>query len=171
MADTATFALTSTDIAEGEALPDAQRSKIFGAGGADTSPQLSWEGAPAGTASFAITVHDPDAPTGSGFWHWAVADLPADCTSLPTGAGDEASSTLPPGAYQLRNDASLARFLGAAPPPGHGKHRYIFTVHALDVAEIGVGPDATPALLRFTMWSGHTLGTASLTAWSQTAGD
>jgi hypothetical protein len=171
MAATATFTVTSTDITEGERLPDAQRSGIFGAGGSDVSPQLSWEGAPAATASFAVTVYDPDAPTGSGFWHWAVADLPADCTSLPTGAGEENSSTLPAGAYQLRDDASIARFLGAAPPPGHGRHRYIFTVHALDVAEIGVGPDATPARLGFAMWSGHTLATATLTAWSETPPD
>lgn len=170
MADTTSLTVTSTDIADGEPLPDAQRSGIFGAGGSDTSPQLGWDGAPAGTASFAITVYDPDAPTRSGFWHWAVADLPADCTSVPTGAGDEGSTTLPAGAYQLRNDASIARFLGAAPPAGHGRHRYHFTVHALDVAEIGVGPDATPALLGFTMGS-HTLATGTLTAWSETPPD
>jgi Raf kinase inhibitor-like YbhB/YbcL family protein len=160
---TSPFVVTSTDIRDGGVLPVAQMSGIFGAGGEDVSPQLSWTGAPAETASFGLTVYDPDAPTGSGFWHWAVADLPATCGALPSGAGDEAGSGLPAPAYQLRNDAGLARFLGAAPPAGHGTHHYTFTVHALDVATIGVGPDASPALLGFTMWS-HTLATASLTA-------
>jgi Raf kinase inhibitor-like YbhB/YbcL family protein len=158
-----TFTVTSDDIADGQALPTAQMSGIFGAGGTDTSPQLSWSGAPAEAASFGLTVYDPDAPTGSGFWHWAVADIPADCTSLPTNAGDEGGANLPDGAYQLRNDAGLARFLGAAPPAGHGLHHYTFTIHALDVANIGVGPDASPALLGFTMWS-HTIAKASFTA-------
>jgi Raf kinase inhibitor-like YbhB/YbcL family protein len=96
-----------------------------------------------------------------------VADLPADCTSLPTNAGDVGGAGLPGSAYHLRNDAGGHRFIGAAPPAGHGRHRYIFTVHALDVPTIGVGPDAPPALLGFMMWS-HTLATASLTAWSET---
>jgi Raf kinase inhibitor-like YbhB/YbcL family protein len=157
------FTVTSTDIEAGGTLPVAQMSGIFGAGGTDTSPQLSWSGAPSETASFGLTVYDPDAPTGAGFWHWAVADLPADCTTLPTGAGDDTGSGLPAGAYQLRNDASLARFLGAAPPAGHGLHHYTFTIHALDTDSIGVGPDATPSLLGFYMWS-HTLATATLTA-------
>jgi Raf kinase inhibitor-like YbhB/YbcL family protein len=161
------FRVTSTDISEGEPLPSAQRSGIFDAGGTDTSPQLSWSGAPPETQSFGLTAYDPDAPTGSGFWHWVVADLPADCTSLPTNAGDEGGKDLPASAYQLRNDAGGHRFIGAAPPAGHGRHRYIFTVHALDVPTIGVGPDAPPALLGFMMWS-HTLATASLTAWSET---
>lgn len=160
---TSSFSVTSTDIEQGGTLPVAQMSGIFGAGGSDISPQLSWAGAPAETASFGLTVYDPDAPTGSGFWHWAIADLPADCTSLPTDAGDESGAGLPAGAYQLRNDASLPRFLGAAPPAGHGPHHYYFTIHALDVATIGVGPDATPAVLGFNMW-GHTLATATLMA-------
>jgi Raf kinase inhibitor-like YbhB/YbcL family protein len=161
------FTITSTDIADGERLPAPQMSGIFGVpGGADTSPQLSWSGAPEGTKSFGLTCYDPDAPTGSGFWHWAVADLPADCTALATGAGDDEGSGLPGSAYQLRNDASLARFLGAAPPAGHGRHHYHFTVHALDVESIGVPKDATPAFLGFNMWS-HTVGTATLTAWAE----
>lgn len=158
------FTITSTDIEDGQAMPQAQMSGIFGAGGTDTSPQLSWSGAPAETASFGLTVYDPEAPTGSGFWHWAVADLPASCTSLPTDAGNDSGDGLPEGAYQLRNDASLARFLGAAPPAGHGRHHYHFTVHALDVEKIGVPKDATPAFLGFNMWS-HTLATATLTTW------
>jgi len=164
------FTVTSTDITDGKPLPTAQMSGIFGAGGSDTSPQLSWSGAPADTASFGLTVYDPDAPTGSGFWHWVVANLPADCSSLPTNAGDEGGPGLPDGAYQLRNDAGLPRFLGAAPPAGHGPHHYIFTIHALDVADIGVGADAPPALLGFMMWQ-HTLAKASMTATAEVPAD
>ncbi|RFA10598.1 hypothetical protein B7R54_16335 [Subtercola boreus] len=159
-----TFTVTSTDVADGEQLPTPQVSGIFGAGGSDTSPQLSWSGFPEGTKSFAITVYDPQAPTGAGFWHWAVVDIPASTTSLPTGAGDDEGSGLPSGAFQLKNDASLARFLGAAPPAGHGKHNYYIGVHALDVETLGIDAGATPAFLGFNM-SGHTLARAVITPW------
>ena len=116
--DVPSFQVTSTDVKDGESFSLSQFSGIFGVkGGQDASPQLSWSGAPAGTKSFAVTVYDPDAPTQSGFWHWAVANIPANVTSLSTGAGDENGSGLPNGAYQLANDAGLHRFLGAAPPP------------------------------------------------------
>ncbi|MER7556388.1 YbhB/YbcL family Raf kinase inhibitor-like protein [Nocardioides sp. NPDC126508] len=152
------FTLTSTTVANGEAFPAAQMSGIFGVpGGEDRSPQLAWSGAPEGTKSFAVTVYDPDAPTGSGFWHWAVANIPAEVGSLPEGAGDETGALLPAPAFQLPNDARAARFIGAAPPPGHGTHRYFITVHALDVADLGIPEDATPAYLGFTMAS-HILG-------------
>ncbi|MFD4440107.1 YbhB/YbcL family Raf kinase inhibitor-like protein [Nocardia sp. NPDC058519] len=156
------FTVTSTTVRDGAAWPPAQWSS--GApGGKDVSPQLSWSGAPAGTKSYALTVYDPDAPTGSGFWHWAVADIPATTTSLPEGAGDDEGSGLPVGAFQLPNDARLPRYIGAAPPAGHGRHRYFVTVHALDVADIGIASDATPALLGFTI-AGHILGRATLVA-------
>jgi Raf kinase inhibitor-like YbhB/YbcL family protein len=163
-----TFAVTSTTIADGAPLPQAQLSGAFGVpGGEDRSPQLSWSGVPAGTKSYAVTVYDPDAPTGSGFWHWAVANLPADVTSLPEGAGDDDGHALPTGAVQLRNDAGAARFYGGAPPAGHGEHRYVVVVHALDVEDIGLPGDATPAFLGFTMAS-HILGRAVITATAET---
>jgi Raf kinase inhibitor-like YbhB/YbcL family protein len=162
--EVASFTVTSTTITDGAALPPAQLSGISGVpGGQDMSPQLSWHGAPDGTRSYAVTVYDPDAPTGSGFWHWAVTDIPASVTELPEGAGDQTGSGLPAGAVQLPNDARVARFLGAAPPAGHGTHRYFFVVHALDVESIGVPADATPAMLGFAM-SSHALGRAVLTA-------
>jgi len=153
------FTLTSTDLVDGGVLSTPQVSGIFGAGGEDVSPQLSWSGAPEGTKGYAVTVYDPDAPTAAGFWHWAVADLPATTTSLPSGAGEDDGSGLPEGAYQLPNDAGLRRFLGAAPPQGHGPHRYFVAVHALDVETTGVDAGATPTLLAFTIRD-HTLARA-----------
>ncbi|WP_370933007.1 YbhB/YbcL family Raf kinase inhibitor-like protein [Amycolatopsis sp. cg13] len=155
------FTLRSTDIADGETLAQPQLSGIFGAGGEDRSPQLAWEGFPEGTRSFAVTVYDPDAPTASGFWHWAVFNIPASVTSLESGAGDAAGSGLPSGAVSLKGDGGVKQYLGAAPPPGHGPHRYFFVVHALDVETLEVPEDATPAFLGFNMF-GHTLGRATL---------
>jgi Raf kinase inhibitor-like YbhB/YbcL family protein len=157
------FTVTSTTVSDGDAWPAEQMSGLFGVpAGKDISPQLSWSGAPEGTKGYAVTVYDPDAPTGSGFWHWAVADIPATVTQLSEGAGDETGSGLPEGAYQLPNDARAARYIGAAPPAGHGRHRYVIVVHALDVEQVGVPAEATPAYLGFTM-ANHILGRAVLT--------
>lgn len=158
-----TFQLTSHDVQDGEELPQPQLSGLFGAGGEDISPQLEWSGAPEGTRSFVVTCYDPDAPTASGFWHWAVVGIPGNVTELPRGAGDEQGSGLPSGAFQLRNDAGLRQFLGAAPPPGHGPHNYYFVVHAVDVESMGIDKDATPAFLGFNLFS-HTLGRAMIVA-------
>ncbi|MEV0074954.1 YbhB/YbcL family Raf kinase inhibitor-like protein [Nocardia neocaledoniensis] len=154
------FTLTSADITDGQPLGNDQVSGVFGAGGKDISPQLSWSGFPEGTQSFAVTVYDPDAPTASGFWHWAVANIPASVTSLDSGAGS-AGGQLPIGAVSLRNDGGFPGFVGAAPPNGHGQHRYFVVVHAVDVAVLEVGPDASPAFLGFNLFS-HTLGRATL---------
>lgn len=145
-----TFTLTSESVSDGGPLANDQVSGIMGAGGSDISPQLSWSGFPAETKSFAVTVYDPDAPTASGFWHWAVADLPATVTDLPAGAGD--GGDLPGGAVTLTNDASLRRYLGAAPPAGHGPHRYYIAVHALPVESLGLPEGATPAYLGFNLF-------------------
>ena len=152
------FELTSTDVTDGAPLPAPQVSGVMGAGGEDRSPQLSWSGFPEGTRSFAVTVYDPDAPTHSGFWHWAVANIPVSVTELPSGASE---GGLPEGAVQLRNDAGIAGYVGAAPPAGHGPHRYYVVVHALDTDDLGVPADATPAFLGFNLFS-HTLARAVL---------
>ncbi len=144
------FTLTSADFADGEPWKNAQVSGIMGAGGEDVSPQLSWSGFPEETRSFAVTVYDPDAPTASGFWHWAVANLPATVTDLPSGVGD--GSVLPGDALTLVNDAGIRRFLGAAPPQGHGYHRYYVAVHAVKVEKLELTEDASPAYLGFNLF-------------------
>jgi Raf kinase inhibitor-like YbhB/YbcL family protein len=161
--DVPTFRVTSTTLVDGGTMPPGSMSGLFGVpGGEDISPELSWSGAPSETKSYAVTAYDPDAPTGSGFWHWAVVDIPASVTELPEGAGSEDGGGLPAGAFQLANDGGAARFIGAAPPSGHGPHRYFFVVHALDVETLGVPAGATPAFLGFNIFS-HILARAVLT--------
>jgi Raf kinase inhibitor-like YbhB/YbcL family protein len=152
------FSVTSTDLQHGEVLPQPLVSGKMGLDGQDRSPQLSWSGFPPETRGFAVTVYDPDAPTTSGFWHWAVFGLPASVTELPSGAAD---GGLPAGVVQLRNDAGFAGFVGAAPPAGHGPHSYYVVVHALDTEDLGVPADATCAYLGFNLFS-HTLARATL---------
>jgi Raf kinase inhibitor-like YbhB/YbcL family protein len=157
------FTVTSSDVTDGQPLGSPQVSGMMGAGGEDRSPQLSWSGAPEGTRGYAVTVYDPDAPTGSGFWHWIVTNIPASTTELPAGAGSQEGAGLPEGAYQLRNDAGFPGYVGAAPPAGHGPHRYYVVVHALDTDDLGVPADASPAFHGFNLFS-HTLARATLVA-------
>ncbi|TAJ66994.1 YbhB/YbcL family Raf kinase inhibitor-like protein [Brevundimonas sp.] len=149
-----TFTVTSTGFADGGVLPDAQ----VHAGG-NRSPQLSWSGAPEGAKSFAVTCYDPDAPTGSGFWHWTVANIPADVTELAEGASP---AGLPDGAVEGRTDFGEPGFGGAAPPKGHGPHRYIFTVFAVDTDRLDVTPENSGAVFGFNLHF-HTLAKASIT--------
>lgn len=156
----ATFTLGSDDITDGGRLPTAHTVD-----GENVSPALTWSGAPAGTRSFVISCYDPDAPTPSGYWHWTLVDVPGETTSLPRGAGATDGSGLPAGAFHVRSDGLAAGFEGAGPPPGDHDHRYVFAVHALDVApgELGLGPDNSNAQVHFNVYF-HLLGRAVLTA-------
>ena len=156
------FTLSSPTIKPGSTLTQAQVFNGFGCSGQNISPELRWSGAPAGTKSFAVTLYDPDAPTGSGWWHWVVINLPADSTGLVEGAGSSAGK-LPAGAVQGRTDFGSAGFGGACPPEGAKPHRYIFTVFALKTDKIDVPADATAALIGF-MVNANKLDSATFTA-------
>jgi Raf kinase inhibitor-like YbhB/YbcL family protein len=152
------FTVASTDCTDGETLPQPHVSGVMGAGGEDRSPQLSWSGFPEGTQSFAVTVYDPDAPTASGFWHWAAFNVPADVTELATNASADG---LPAGAVQLKNDGGTVGYIGAAPPPGHGPHHYWVVVHAVDVETLDIPAEASCAFLGFNLFS-HAIARATI---------
>lgn len=156
----APFRLLSAELTAGGRLPEAQVLDGFGYHGGNRSPQLRWENAPAGTKSFVVTLYDPDAPTGSGWWHWVVIDLPADTRELVAGASGRPGA-LPRGSREMRTDFGAARYGGAAPPPGSA-HRYVFTVHALDVPRLEVPDDASAAMVGFFVHQ-HALSSATLT--------
>ena len=153
--------LTSPDVSEGRPLAAAQVFNGMGCTGGNQSPALNWTNLPAGTKSLAVTAYDPDAPTGSGWWHWVVVNLPADTRVLPQGAGS-GQAELPEEAVQTRTDFGKAGYGGAAPPKGE-THRYIFTVHALDVEKIEVDAEASGAMVGFNVHF-HSLASASITA-------
>jgi len=162
-AHAAGFTLSSPTIKPGSMLTEAQVFKGFGCEGKNTSPALKWSGAPSGTKSYAVTVYDPDAPTGSGWWHWVVYNIPASATELPEGAGGADGKGLPAGTAQGRTDFGSAGFGGACPPKGDKPHRYIFTVHALKTDKIEVPADASAALVGF-MLNANRLAKASFEA-------
>jgi Raf kinase inhibitor-like YbhB/YbcL family protein len=160
---TANFALASEDIAPNSTIPQIFESDSFGCMGENSSPELHWTGAPADTKSFAVTVYDPDAPSGSGWWHWVVYDLPADTDRLDHGVGTLNSSNLPGNAMQALSDFGVQAWGGTCPPQGDKPHRYIFTVHALNVEQLDAPNNATPAMVGY-MIHANTLATASFTA-------
>ena len=160
MSDAGAFELTSPELKEGDTLANEHVYNGFGCTGANRSPELAWKDAPAGTKSFVLTVYDPDAPTGSGWWHWVVYNIPATTKGLAAGAGAPEGSGLPPGSVQGRTDFGTAGYGGPCPPEGT-KHRYVFTLHALKVDKLDLPPDASAAMVGF-MTNANSLGSATL---------
>jgi Raf kinase inhibitor-like YbhB/YbcL family protein len=162
-ADAKGMRLTSPQIKQGRTIAMEQVFKGFGCTGENISPALTWSGAPKGTKSFAVTMYDPDAPTGSGWWHWVVFNIPAGTTSLPKGAGDVSKNMMPPGAIQSRTDFGADGYGGPCPPKGDKPHHYHITVFAVDVAKLpdATGDSASAALVGYDLHF-HTLAKASL---------
>ncbi|MFI7676591.1 YbhB/YbcL family Raf kinase inhibitor-like protein [Actinophytocola sp. NPDC049390] len=156
---TGSFTVTSADVADGQQLPDS--AVHDSAGGQNSSPQLSWEGAPDGTKSYVVTCFDPDAPVPGGFWHWIAVNIPASVTSLAAGAGADDAS-LPGDAFHVRSDFSTRAYGGAAPPQGDVPHRYYFVVHAVDVEKLDVDENVSAAVVSFNL-AFHTLARAVIT--------
>ena len=157
------FTLTSQDIAQGEFMSKAHEFIGFGCSGEDLSPHLEWANAPEATKSFAITAYDPDAPTGSGWWHWQLVNIPANIMELATGAGSTSTNLAPEGSMQISNDYGGKGFGGACPPAGHGVHHYRFTVHALSVENFELPEGASGALAGY-MINANTIATSTIEA-------
>jgi len=153
------FTVTSSDIHNGATIPMAQ--VLNRCGGGNQSPALSWSGAPQGTASYAVTMFDPDAPTGHGWWHWTLVNIPAGMSNLPENAGTARSGALPAGAVQGRNDFGFSNYDGPCPPMGAAPHRYVVTVYALTVPRLAIGPQASGPTVEAALHR-VTLATATL---------
>ena len=157
------FTLSSSDIKHGEFMPKTQEFVGFGCKGGNQSPQLSWSNAPEGTKAFAVTAYDPDAPTGSGWWHWQIVNIDKSVSALKAGAGSAKKDQAPKGSLQVANDYGVQGFGGACPPKGNGKHRYRFTVHALSVEKLELPENASGALTGF-MINSNTIASATIEA-------
>jgi len=160
----ATFRLESPELQPGGRFEPRHVFNGFGCTGGNVSPALKWTGAPAGTRSFALTVYDPDAPTGSGWWHWLIYDIPAATAALAAGAGDPAGGKAPPGTVQARTDYGKPGFGGPCPPAGDKAHRYVFTLYALKVDKLGVDTGASAALIGYTL-NANSIDKASFTVY------
>jgi Raf kinase inhibitor-like YbhB/YbcL family protein len=155
------IAVTSTDIKQGGKIADEQVANVFGCEGKNISPAINWSGAPKNTKSFAVTIYDPDAPTGSGFWHWVVFNIPASATSLPKNAGDLKAGLMPAGAVQSRTDFGAPGYGGPCPPKGDKPHHYHISVFAVDVDKLDADENATAAVVGFNLHF-HTLAKGEL---------
>jgi Raf kinase inhibitor-like YbhB/YbcL family protein len=153
--------VTSPDIKPGAKIADEQVANAFGCSGKNISPAVSWSGAPKGTKSFALSMYDPDAPTGSGFWHWVAFNIPPDTTSVPKNAGDPKANLMPAGAVQSGNDTGMKGYFGPCPPKGDKPHHYHITVFAVDVDKLDADENTTPAVVGFNLHF-HTLAKGEL---------
>jgi len=160
-ASSSALELSSTDITHGKFMSKTQEFNGFGCSGKDTSPHLQWTSIPKGTKSFAVTAYDPDAPTGSGWWHWQIVDIPVSVTELKSGAGNANNKNIPKGSTQTSNDYGITGFGGACPPEGHGTHRYQFTVHALAVETLSLPKNASGALVGY-MINANSIASSSI---------
>ena len=155
------FEITSSDVAPGAKIADEQVFSGFGCKGGNISPELKWSGAPSGTKSFALMLYDPDAPTGSGFWHWVMFDIPPDVSELPKGAGDLKAGTAPKGATQSRTDFGVPGYGGPCPPKGDPAHHYHIMLFAVDTPKLGPDADTSAAVVGFNLHF-HTLAKTEL---------
>ncbi len=155
------FSVSSPDIKPNARLADEQVLKGFGCDGGNASPELVWKNVPKGTQSLAVTAYDPDAPTGSGWWHWVVFNLPADAVGLKKGAGDPKAGLMPAGTVQSRTDFGAPGYGGPCPPVGHGKHRYLFTVHAVKLDKLPLDENSPAAMVGYYL-NQNSLGKATL---------
>lgn len=163
VAQAAEFKVASPSFIDGKTLPEVHVLEGFGCSGGNRSPALTWSGAPPGTRSFAVTLYDPDAPSGSGWWHWTVFNIPASVASLPEGAGSPTGPGLPEGAVQGRTDFGSTGFGGACPPKGDAPHRYVLTVWALKVDKLPLDASATGAMVGFYL-NANAIAKTSITA-------
>lgn len=159
----ADFRLTSPTIKDQDTIGNEHVYNGFGCSGRNVSPELRWERAPKETKSFAVTVYDPDAPTGSGWWHWIIFNIPPSMTSLPAGAGKPDSAGAPPGSIQSMTDFGGQGYGGPCPPQGDKPHRYVFTVYALKVNQLPLKKEASGAMAGFYL-NQNALGKAFFTA-------
>lgn len=159
----AEFQLTSPTIKDKGTIAQEQVFNGFGCKGGNVSPELHWEHAPKDTKSFAVTVYDPDAPTGSGWWHWVIFNIPPGVHTLPAGAGKSDGSAVPPGSVQSMTDFGQPGYGGPCPPPGDKPHRYVFTVYALKVDQLPLKQEASGAMVGFYL-NQNALAKATLTA-------
>ena len=162
------FTLSSQDL--GGQATQVQEFNGFGCTGDNQSPQLAWENAPEGTQSFAITMYDPDAPKGSGWWHWVMFDIPTDVNELVRNAGNVDANLAPAGAIQSVTNYGAPGYGGPCPPEGHGLHQYIITVYALKTPTLGLDANTNPAVVGYYLWS-NTLAKASIVAYYERTAD
>ncbi|WP_282079423.1 YbhB/YbcL family Raf kinase inhibitor-like protein [Aquimarina algiphila] len=166
MKSTETFTLTSSTI--GGQATTTQAFNDWGSIGENISPQLSWENAPEGTKSFAITMYDPDAPTGSGWWHWVMFDIPNDINEILENAGNVVSNLAPKKSIQSINNYGAKGYGGPCPPEGHGPHQYIITVHALKTDSLGLDENTNPGIVGYNLWA-NTIAKASIVMYYERA--